>query len=155
MDTKKQMNVRAIENGTVIDHIPADCLFKIINMLDLEKETGQVTFGTNFESKRMGKKAIIKIADRYCADEEVNRISIVAPMACVNTIRNYQVVEKRTVKAPEEVEGFVKCGNPRCITNHERIRTRFEVQRQGNAITGLRCHFCEKVTTPENIVIVK
>ena len=80
-----KLEVRAIENGTVIDHIPSDCLFKIIKILDLENDPHRITFGTNLESKRMGSKAIIKINDRFCRQEEINRIAIVAPMAKVGT----------------------------------------------------------------------
>ena len=86
--TEGKLEVRAIENGTVIDHIPSDCLFKIIKILDLEHDTHRITFGTNLESKRMGSKAIIKINERFCQQEEINRIAIVAPMAAVNIIKN-------------------------------------------------------------------
>ena len=91
------LEVRAIENGTVIDHIPANSLFKIIKILGLDTETHRITFGMNLESKRMGTKAIIKINERFCQQEEINRIAIVAPMAAVNIIKNYDVVEKRAV----------------------------------------------------------
>lgn len=152
MDT--QLKVKAIENGTVIDHIPAESLFKIIHILDLENELNPITFGTNLESKRMGRKSIIKIDNRYCADDEINKIAIVAPMACVNTIKNYKVEEKRNVEVPERIEGIVKCANPACITNHEHIRTKFDVRKRDNGIE-FRCCYCEKVTAQENIVIIK
>lgn len=151
---KKNMNVRAIENGTVIDHIPSDALFKIVNILGLDNESNQITLGNNLESKRMGKKAIIKIANRFCADEEVNRISIIAPMACVNTIRDYQVVEKRSVEVPDEITDFVKCANPTCITNHEDITTKFKVIKRASEL-NLRCRYCEKITTQENMTLKK
>ena len=32
---KKELQVSAIENGTVIDHIPADKLFDVINVLGI------------------------------------------------------------------------------------------------------------------------
>ncbi|MCC8088563.1 MAG: aspartate carbamoyltransferase regulatory subunit [Rikenellaceae bacterium] len=153
MDSKN-LNVRAIENGTVIDHIPSDALFKIINILELEKEMNQITLGSNFESKRMGSKAIIKIANRYCADDEINKIAIVAPMACVNTIKDYRVVEKRNVEVPEAIEGFVRCANPACITNHEKITTKFLVRKKNNEL-NLRCRYCEKTTTQDNMVLLK
>ncbi|MCD7963187.1 MAG: aspartate carbamoyltransferase regulatory subunit [Rikenellaceae bacterium] len=153
METKN-LNVKAIENGTVIDHIPSEALFKIIHILELEKETNLITFGSNFESKRMGSKAIIKIANRYCADDEINKISIVAPMACVNTIKNYEVVDKRNVVVPESIEGFVKCANPACITNHEKITTKFLVRKKNDEL-NLRCRYCEKTTTQDNMVILK
>ena len=154
MTSDKQLKVKAIENGTAIDHIPSESLFKIIHILDLDKITDQITFGTNLPSKRMGSKAIIKIDNHYLADEEINKISFVAPMARVNTIRNFEVVEKRNVEVPDRIEGIVKCGNPACITNHERIRTKFDVQKKGEQIS-LRCCYCEKTTTRENLVIIK
>lgn len=150
----KQLKVKAIENGTAIDHIPAESLFKIIHILDLDQIETPITFGTNLESKRMGSKAIIKIDNHYLADEEINKISFVAPMACVNTIRNYAVVEKRNVEVPDQIEGIVKCANPACITNHEQVSTRFEVLKRNHRI-DLRCYYCEKITTQGDIIIIK
>ena len=152
--TDKQLKVKAIENGTAIDHIPAESLFKIIHILDLDQIKTPITFGTNLESKRMGSKAIIKIDNHYLADEEINKISFVAPMACVNTIKNFEVVAKRNVEVPDRIDGIVKCANPACITNHERVETRFHVVKKGEKIS-LRCFYCEKITTQENIVILK
>ena len=84
-----RLEVTAIENGTVIDHIPASNLFKIIRILGLENENHRITFGTNLESKRMGTKAIIKINDRFCKQEEINRIAIVAPMSISSGISRW------------------------------------------------------------------
>ena len=145
------LEVRAIENGTVIDHIPANSLFKIIKILGLDTETHRITFGMNLESKRMGTKAIIKINERFCQQEEINRIAIVAPMAAVNIIKNYDVVEKRAVEVPETIEGFVRCANPKCITNME--HTSFTVI-HGDEIS-LRCKYCEKITHQNSIEITK
>lgn len=150
----EQLAVRAIENGTVIDHIPADSLFKIIYILDLQNETqSSMTFGTNLESKRMGSKAIIKINGRYCQPEEINRIAIVAPGAVVNIIKNFEVVEKRPVTVPDRIDGFVKCANPMCITNNQPVKTSFNVIKSDNI--ALRCRYCEKVTTQGEIKIIK
>ena len=57
----KQLSVSAIKNGTVIDHIPAGSLFKVISILKLDKLESMVTFGNSFESKKLGKKGIIKL----------------------------------------------------------------------------------------------
>ncbi len=83
----KKLQVSAIENGTVIDHIPASNLFKVIDILGLDKINSQITFGTNLESKRLGNKAIIKLADVFFMDEEINKIALVAPEAKLNIIR--------------------------------------------------------------------
>lgn len=143
----KYMEVRAIENGTVIDHIPADALFKIIRIMGLDKDSEhRMTFGANLESKRLGSKAIIKINDRYLESAEINKIALVAPTAVVNTIRNFDVVEKHKVSLPDEVRGFVKCANPACITNHQPVETGFAVMDEGGKIL-LRCRYCEKITS--------
>lgn len=144
MSPDKKFEVRAIENGTVIDHIPAGSLFEIIRILRLDKETHRITFGTNLESKRMGAKAIIKITDRYYAPEELNRVALIAPQAMVNIIKDYEVVEKRQVSVPERIEGFVRCANPRCVTNNEPVPTAFDVL-PGEPV-ALRCRYCEKIT---------
>ncbi len=147
----KQLQVSAIENGTVLDHIPADKLFKVIEILELEKIGGQITFGTNLDSKLLGKKAIIKISDKYFKDDEINRIALIAPQAKINIIRDYEVIEKRVISLPEEIRGIVKCANPMCVTNHQRIETRFTTLQTEDSVL-LKCHFCEKVTNTKNII---
>ncbi len=140
------MEVRLIENGTVIDHIPVAALFKIITILGLDGDTEhRMTIGTNLESKRMGTKAIIKIADRYPAEGEIDRIALFAPQARVNTIRDFAVVEKRHVRVPDEVRGFVRCANPMCVTNHEGVETAFRVVAE-EGVPVLKCRYCEKTT---------
>jgi aspartate carbamoyltransferase regulatory subunit len=151
--TVKKLKVSAIENGTVLDHIPANQLFKVINILNLTDCKNQVTFGTNLESKLLGKKAIIKIADRYFADEEINKIALVAPLTKINVIKNFEVVEKRVLSVPSEIIGFAKCSNPKCITNHQPVQTRFAtVEDEGHL--KLHCHFCEKMTDAEKVIIL-
>ena len=70
MKEPKQLSVSAIENGTVIDHIPAKSLFKVIQILGLDKFDNQITFGTNLESKKLGKKAIVKISGKFFEDTD-------------------------------------------------------------------------------------
>ncbi|HLO57194.1 MAG TPA: aspartate carbamoyltransferase regulatory subunit [Bacteroidales bacterium] len=148
----KKLEVSAIENGTVIDHIPANVLFKVISILNLDKIDKQITFGTNLISKKLGKKAIIKLSDTFFIDKEINKIALVAPQAKLNIIRDYSVVEKRIVEVPEEIIGIAKCMNPKCITNNERIVTRFQVISKSNV--KLKCHYCEKITDQDHIEIV-
>ena len=97
---KKELQVAAIENGTVIDHIPADKTYQVVRLLCLEKLDTPVTIGYNLPSSKMGKKGIIKIADKYFTDEEINRLSVVAPNIVLNTIHNFEVVEKKRVETP-------------------------------------------------------
>ena len=150
MKEEKLMKVSAIKDGTVIDHIPAKNLFKAISILGLDKIDTQITFGTNLESKRLGSKAIIKLSDVFFRDEDINKIALVAPLANLNIIRNYEVIEKRSVVVPDQIIGFVKCYNPQCITNHE-ITSRFQVISKSEVT--LRCCYCEKLVFQEDIDI--
>ena len=81
MAKQKQLQVSAIENGTVIDNIPASSLFDVITILGLDKIPNQTTFGANLDSQKFGKKAIIKVADKFFERVEINKISLVAPHA--------------------------------------------------------------------------
>jgi aspartate carbamoyltransferase regulatory subunit len=152
MKEHKELKVNALKNGTVIDHIPSNKLFKVIAILNLDTVTTPITFGTNLESKKFGSKAIIKVTDKFFEDDETNRISLIAPEARLNIIRNYEVVEKRNVHIPEKVTGIVKCVNPKCITNHEDITTSFNVVSQKPV--SLKCDYCEKITDEENMEII-
>jgi aspartate carbamoyltransferase regulatory subunit len=152
MKEPKQLSVSAIQNGTVIDHVPADTLFKVIQILGLDKIENQITFGTNLESKKLGRKAIIKIAGIYFEDEDINRIALVAPDAKLNIIRDYEVVEKRVVEVPDFITGIAKCMNPKCITNFENVTTKFKVVSKKHV--ALKCHYCEKITTQDNMQII-
>jgi aspartate carbamoyltransferase regulatory subunit len=152
MKEPKQLSVSAIENGTVIDHIPANNLFKVIQILGLDHIDNQITFGTNLESKRLGKKAIIKIADIFFEEQDINRIALVAPDAKLNIIKGYEVVEKAVVEVPDEIVGIAKCVNPKCITNFESVTTRFRVV--DKKPVSLKCHYCEKITDQEHLSII-
>lgn len=152
MKEPKQMSVSAIQNGTVIDHVPANNLFKVIQILGLDRIDNQITFGTNLESKRMGRKAIIKISEVYFENEDINRIALVAPDAKLNIIKEYEVVEKKVVEVPDKIIGIAKCMNPKCITNFESVKTRFRVVSKKNVT--LKCYYCEKITSQENLEII-
>ena len=108
----KELLVAAIENGTVIDHIPTEKTFQVVNLLKLQNENHPVTIGFNLPSKKVGEKGIIKISNKFFTDEEINRLSVVAPKIVLNIIKDYEVVEKKTVETPDELKGIVKCNNP-------------------------------------------
>lgn len=152
MKEEKQLKVSAIKNGTVIDHVPAKNLFKVISILGLDHIDNQITFGTNLESKKLGSKAIIKITDKYFEGDEINKIALVAPEAKLNIIKDYKVVEKQVVEVPDAIIGIAKCVNPKCITNVENVMTKFAVASKKDV--SLRCHYCEKITDQEHMVIL-
>ena len=149
---KEELEVAALQNGTVIDHIPTDKLFTIVSLLGLKNSDLNITIGNNLPSKKLGKKGIIKVADRFFTDEEISRLSVVAPNVQLNIINNYEVVEKKQVIMPDVIKGLVKCGNPKCITNNEPMTTIFHVICKENGI--LKCHYCEKEQNKEAVKLL-
>lgn len=139
---KQQLAVAALRHGTVIDRIPSSMLFKAVRILGIERSPNAVTIGNNLESKHLGRKGIIKVADVEYDEATLNRIAIIAPHAIVNIIRDYEVADKRPVVLPDQVVGIVKCNNPKCITNNEPMRTRFAVVDRNDEDVTLRCHYC-------------
>ncbi len=151
-EEKNRLNISAIEEGTVIDHIPTDATFKVAGILDLENHKSIVSVATNLQSKSIGKKGIVKVAGKFLTPDEVNKIAIVAPDATVNIIKNYSVKEKIKVKSPDVIDNVVKCSNPVCITNSEHVRTKFYVVRKDPL--RIKCHYCERSMGKEDIKII-
>ena len=151
MGKKKELQVAALENGTSIDHIPPEQLFKVAHLIGLSKMENRITFGNNLESKKMGRKGMIKIAGKFFEEDEINRIALVAPHVILNIIRDYEVVEKKNISLPDELIGIVKCNNPKCITNNEPMTTFFYVTDKEKGI--IKCRYCERKINKEDIVI--
>ena len=97
-ENKQALQVAALKNGTVIDHIPSEKLFTVVQL------------------------------------------------------RDYEVVEKKEVRMPDELYGIVKCANPKCITNNEPMPTLFHVIDKDNCI--VKCHYCEKEQKREEISLM-
>ncbi len=148
---KKELAVAALQNGTVIDHIPSAALFKAARILGIEELDTSVTIGNNLQSKKLGRKGIIKVADVFFPEATLNRIALIAPSAVVNIIRDYEVVEKFPVTLPDNIVGIVTCNNPKCITNNEPMPSRFTVVDRDDVT--IRCHYCgHTVKSTEAIV---
>ena len=139
---RKELVVSALENGTVLDHIPAENVYKALDILNLKGIENQITIGINLASKLYGGKGIIKIADKFFEDEELNKLALIAPKATVNVIRDFKVVEKKKLVMPEQIVGIAKCKNPKCVTNHQPIKTKFKTIEHDNEVS-LLCCYCE------------
>lgn len=146
---RKELKVSAIENGTVIDHIPSKNVFQVIKILNLSEYQNQLLIGTNLDSQKMGKKGIIKVSNKFFKSDEINKIALVAPTATLIIIKNFEITEKKQVEIPDCAENIVKCFNPNCITNNEEMGTKFTVIDKKEL--KLRCHYCEKITARDNI----
>ena len=149
--THTELKVSAIENGTVIDHIAAEDLFKVIKILSLDQHNDLILFGSNLESRKMGKKAIVKIANKFFEKDDIDKISIIAPTATLTIIKDYKIAEKRDLDIPDTIHKFIKCLNPNCVTNKENVSTKFTVISKEPNNVKLRCHYCEKTTSEANM----
>jgi len=145
---KEQMMVAALENGSVIDHIPTDKLFTIVQLLELDKFDNEVVIANNLGSQVMGRKGLIKISKKFFTEEEISKLAVVCPKIKLTVIKNYNVVEKREINLPETLVNIVKCANPVCITNNEPMRTYFNIH---NATRTAKCRYCGKEQSLDNI----
>ena len=132
------MNIDSIENGYVIDHIPAGKGMAIYNYLSLDKLDCQVAIITNAKSKKNNVKDIIKI--NKLVDLDMDIISFVAPNATVNVIKNSQRIDKKKLDMPNQIKNIVRCPNPRCICNNEDIDHIFKLTDNKGTY---RCLYCE------------
>ncbi len=141
------LRVKPINNGTVIDHIAGGQALNVLKILGISGTTdATVSVVMNVESKKLGKKDIVKVEDRELREEELNRIALIAPAASINIIRNCKVIEKRPVDLPDEIVGVVRCQNPNCISNtYEPIKSRMLVKAKNPV--SLRCLYCEQPLT--------
>lgn len=149
---KKELQVAAIEDGTVIDHIPSEKTYEVARLLHLTDIDVPTLIGYNLPSKRLGRKGIIKITNKYFTDEEISRLSVIAPNVVLNIIKDYEVVEKKMVVTPNELHGIIKCNNPKCITNNEPMETFFTVIDKEKGI--VKCHYCDKEQDINNVELV-
>lgn len=147
----EELRVKPIKEGTVIDHIKPGKALKVLKILGITEEHGDiVSIVMNVPSQKLGKKDIIKLENVFLDRETVNKIALISPMATINIIKDYRVIEKYIVEPPEEIVGIVRCQNPRCITNSkEPITPKFRVISK-EPIT-IRCHYCSRVMTEEEI----
>ncbi len=145
--------VRKIREGTVIDHIPAGRALAVLRILGITGREGlRVALVMNVESKKLGKKDIVKVEGRVLSPQEVDIIALIAPTATINIIRDYKVVEKRRVRMPRLVEDVLRCKNPTCITRKrgEPIRPRFRLVSEKPVV--LQCVYCGALLREEEIL---
>ena len=146
----RELQITALKNGIVIDHIPSEKVFAIVELLNLKVYNEVVTVATNLRSSSLGKKGIIKIEDRTLDSSELGKIALLTHDVTINIIENYKVVKKIKLAIPNEIVGLMKCSNNNCISNHEEIETKFMKQIIGDEIK-YKCFYCERVIPEEEI----
>lgn len=148
MPEKKQLQVEAICNGSVIDHIPAGQGIKILKLFHLLDTKQRITVGLNLPSAALGAKDLIKVENTQLTADQANQLALFAPHATVNIIADFKVVTKQQLQLPETIVGVFACPNSNCISHREPVRSRFGVRSVDDEVR-LKCHYCEKSFTKE------
>jgi aspartate carbamoyltransferase regulatory subunit len=141
-----QLRVSKIRSGTVIDHVPGGQALNVLAILGIDGSEGEeISVGMNVPSDRLARKDIVKVESRELSQNEVDVLSLIAPDASINIVREYDVVEKHRVERPDVVEGVLSCPNVGCIsTGEEPVDSRFEVLDD-----AVRCTYCETIVREE------
>ena len=148
---ENNLQVEAIKNGTVLDHIPANMGFNVMRLFQLHKTNQRITIGLNLPSSALGAKDLIKIENLYINEEQANHLALYAPNATVNQIDNYQVVAKLPLSLPQNVLGMFHCPNTNCITHDEKaVESHFKIIQKCENI-HFKCKYCEKVFSKETM----
>lgn len=152
MSSKEQLYVKKIRNGTVIDHIEPGHALDVLHILDIDGKGGQVVgVVMNVESRKDGRKDIVKIEERELNPREVDEIALIAPKATINIIRGFEVVSKKRVQLPKTIKGIIKCDNPSCVVNaREPITSEFKVE--GSDPLRIRCHYCGRIMEKPDVL---
>lgn len=137
-----ELRVSKIHNGTVIDHVRSGQALNVLAVLGIDGSEGEeISIGMNVPSDRFARKDIIKVEDRELSQDEVDVLTLIAPDATINIVREYEVVEKSRVDRPDSVEGVLSCSNSGCITTgDEPVTSKFDVLED-----AVRCSYCETI----------
>ena len=142
---QKKLQVEAIQQGSVIDHIPAHQGVKILRFFKFTQTDEKITIGLNLPTHNGEGKDLIKVENTFISDEQANQLALFAPNATINQIKDFKVVHKFQVQLPDSFVGVLSCPNSNCISHNEPVKSRFYVN--GSKELKLKCHYCEKSFT--------
>ncbi len=148
----EDIKVKKIRNGTVIDHIISGQALNVLKIIGITRDYPKttVTVAMNVPSGKVESKDIVKVEGKELKSDEVDKISLIAPDATINIIRDYKVIKKEKVHIPDSVEGVFVCDNPNCITHSENAKSAFTVEEKHPI--KLRCVYCERVMSEDEII---
>lgn len=152
---EQQLLIRRIKDGTVIDHVRAGEALRVLKILGITGKEGEiVSVAMNVPSSKLGKKDVVKVANRFLKTEETDKLALVAPLATANIIKNYKVSAKHRVELPEVFKGVLKCPNPTCVSNlaNEPIVATIDVLDKDTPL--LKCRFCQRLINPNESVLI-
>ena len=141
------LNVGALREGFVLDHIKAGKAMTIYHDLKLDKLDCTVAIIKNAKSNKMGKKDIIKV-ECPIEDLDLDILGFIDHNITIDIIDDGKIIEKKKLVLPETVKNVIKCKNPRCITTiEEGIAQIFRLCDEKNH--RYRCIYCEQEYKPE------
>jgi aspartate carbamoyltransferase regulatory subunit len=152
---EQQLLIRRIKDGTVIDHVRAGEALRVLQILGITGKEGElVSVAMNVPSSKLGKKDVVKVANRFLKTEETDKLALIAPQATANIIKNYKVSAKHRVELPDVFKGILKCPNPTCVSNlpGEPIVPTIDVVDKEAPL--LKCRFCQRLIIPSETVLV-
>lgn len=145
--------VTAIRNGTVIDHIPSGSALRVLELLNIGRDTSvPVSLVMNVPSKKMGAKDIVKVEDRELTQAELDRLALVAEGASVAIIRAYAVAEKLEIALGDEIVNVVRCTFSNCITQNPREPLAHRLRVLSKEPLQIRCHYCGRPQDLDELV---
>lgn len=144
--------VRKIREGTVIDHITAGRALHVIKLLGLEGSSYTMAIVMNVDSRKLGRKDIVKVEGLFLSSEQVRKISLIAPNATLNIIRDGVVVLKTKLEPPEVLEGVLRCPNPTCITRKEGEFVKPKMRMVSRNPLVYQCVYCSTLIGEDEIV---
>lgn len=144
----QKMQVTALRNGTVIDHLGRGTAIRTLHLLALDQDTTVLT-GVNLPSGKQGKKDLIKVEGRELTEEEINKVALLSANATLSIIRDYKVVRKIQPHIPDEIAALIRCVNPACVTQNHGVETHFRTE--SREPLKLRCTYCERSFPQEEI----
>ena len=136
------LNVGALREGYVLDHIKAGKAMTIYHDLKLDKLDCTVAIIKNAKSNKMGVKDIIKVE---CPVDmlDLDILGFIDHNITVNIIKNGEIVDKKKLHRPKQIVNVIKCKNPRCITSIEHgLDQVFVLSNEEKEI--YRCRYCDE-----------
>ncbi|RSX56002.1 aspartate carbamoyltransferase regulatory subunit [Bifidobacterium dolichotidis] len=147
------MEVTSIQDGIIIDHVPAGTALKVLQYLAIDPAHTRLALIMNAPSTKLGTKDMIKIechqAGTCCngcsgiSDIDLDVLGLLAPQATVDVVRDGAIAEKIHPDKPAHVTNIITCVNPRCVTTSERgLTQRFHLSNSGHG--EYRCDYCDE-----------
>ncbi|KXO16619.1 aspartate carbamoyltransferase regulatory subunit [Peptoniphilus sp. GNH] len=134
------LSITSIRRGIVIDHIKPGKGYEIFKLLKLDTADYTVALIMNADSKKYGKKDMIKIQN--VIDLDLNVLGVLDDQLTINIIEDEKIAEKIEIETPKSFTGVFKCKNPRCISSVERdIPHVFDLIDAKNKI--YKCRYCD------------